>query len=419
MRFPTLFPRFAAPAALALAAACASDEVAPSGITNPQFTANTGVLTRYVALGNSITAGFQSSGINDSTQQRAYPVLFARAARIPFYYPSLAGIGCPPPFTINVTQARVGGGAATTCGLRSPNAFPYLSNLAVPGARMLDAANNFAPTSAANQLTQFILGGRTQLQALRAANPTLVSLWLGNNEILGSLTNVNTANPAASQPGDSTLVVPVATFQAQAKAVLDTIQILGAQAVIIGVGDISSLPYASTGTLYHCLRNGGCPGITPALPPALTVTNCLPPRADSVLVPWPIGIGLVNAAAGNIPVTLDCNNTAQVVTPAEFRFLRTTVAAYNAYLSSEATARAWPFMDPNPILQQGRTIAGAVLPFPALPSPQTGGNLLFGTWFSLDGVHPSSLAHRIFADSLISLVNRRYGRTIGFIGQTP
>ena len=34
---------------------------------------------RYVAMGNSITAGFQSAGINDSIQQQSYAVLFAQA----------------------------------------------------------------------------------------------------------------------------------------------------------------------------------------------------------------------------------------------------------------------------------------------------------------------------------------------------
>ena len=38
-------------------------------------------MARYVAIGNSITAGFQSNGINDSTQRRAYPHLLAIARR--------------------------------------------------------------------------------------------------------------------------------------------------------------------------------------------------------------------------------------------------------------------------------------------------------------------------------------------------
>ena len=40
----------------------------------------TPLLTRYVSLGNSLTAGIQSGGLTDSLQLRAYPVLIARQA---------------------------------------------------------------------------------------------------------------------------------------------------------------------------------------------------------------------------------------------------------------------------------------------------------------------------------------------------
>jgi hypothetical protein len=61
-------------------------------------TPNGGALfTRYVSLGNSITAGFQSGGINDSLQARAYPVLLAQRAGATFTYPAIAMPGCPRP----------------------------------------------------------------------------------------------------------------------------------------------------------------------------------------------------------------------------------------------------------------------------------------------------------------------------------
>jgi hypothetical protein len=53
----------------------------------------------YVAIGNSLTAGVQSDGINDSTQQRSYAVLLARQMRTRFAYPSLRMPGCRPPLT--------------------------------------------------------------------------------------------------------------------------------------------------------------------------------------------------------------------------------------------------------------------------------------------------------------------------------
>jgi lysophospholipase L1-like esterase len=41
---------------------------------------------RYVALGNSITAGVQSDGLNDSTQAQTYPVMLAPRANATFNY---------------------------------------------------------------------------------------------------------------------------------------------------------------------------------------------------------------------------------------------------------------------------------------------------------------------------------------------
>jgi hypothetical protein len=62
-----------------LVAGCRSDE----SLAAPDLGNNGGLLTRYVAMGNSITAGFQSAGINDSTQRRSYAAVFARQARGP------------------------------------------------------------------------------------------------------------------------------------------------------------------------------------------------------------------------------------------------------------------------------------------------------------------------------------------------
>src|SRR5438552_16675858 len=124
---------------LALAAAgCSDDKLSPPAI--PLY-AGGAMFQRYVAIGNSITAGFQSGGINDSTQKQSYAVLVGGVmGGDRFYYPSLNAPGCPPPFTDIFTQARVGGPLSTgaTCLLRSLNIPPYLSNVAVPGAETVD-----------------------------------------------------------------------------------------------------------------------------------------------------------------------------------------------------------------------------------------------------------------------------------------
>src|SRR5213080_3887489 len=69
-----------------LAGACHEDELFSP--LPPQY-AGGAMFQRYVAMGNSITAGFQSGGFNDSTQQQSYVGLVACKMGSPFYYPSL------------------------------------------------------------------------------------------------------------------------------------------------------------------------------------------------------------------------------------------------------------------------------------------------------------------------------------------
>jgi hypothetical protein len=50
--------------------------------------------------------------------------------------------------------------------------------------------------------------------------------------------------------------------------------------------------------------------------------------------------------------------------------------------------------------------------FPDLTQVPTGGSVGFGPFFSLDGVHPSSAAQRLFADSVAAITNRTYGTSL-------
>ena len=366
---------------------------------------------RYVSMGNSITAGFQSGGINDSTQQQSYAVLLAQAMRSPFFSPLLSRPGCPPPYTNVFTQARVGGGTPTTCALRKiPNPPPpYVSNTAVPGAWVIDIYNNGAGAHP-NTLTQFILGGLTQVQMVERAHPTFVTVWIGNNDVL-------TAATSSANAGDSTLITPIATFQTNYGAMLDSVSAVGPQGVVlIGVANLATVanrtglpptqppangvPFFSYGSTYYVLDAAGqIPG------PFTAAATCAPPRGDSVLVPFPLGGALI--AAGG---TLTCNEP-QTIQPAELVKLSTTVAAYNTYISGQATARGWVYVDPNPALDSLRRIPTQVAFFPAFNAPCLPNNP-FGLAFSCDGIHPSAAAHRLLAQKLRDAINAAYTTAI-------
>src|SRR5690349_7180399 len=122
----------------ALLVACDANRDAV-GLTN----LNNGIFRSYVAIGNSITAGWQSGGINDSLQQLAYPRLLATQMGTPYKFASLVTPGCPPPVKNFQTQARVSTDTTTTtaqtCRLRSPaSVTDALNNVGVPDARVAD-----------------------------------------------------------------------------------------------------------------------------------------------------------------------------------------------------------------------------------------------------------------------------------------
>ena len=206
-------------------AGCRSGETLDSpAVVDPSF-------TRYVAMGNSITAGFQSVGINDSTQQRAYPMLLAAAMGTGFAYPSLNMPGCPAPFVNNVTQVRVGGAASTDCALRGPTPM-WLNNLGVPGNAVGTLLSNFGglPSDYA-PLRLFLLGGYTEVQMMQKIQPTFTTIWIGNNDVLGAETSL-------SDVGDTSLITPVAQFDAQYDSVASAVAATGSKAVLISVGNV-------------------------------------------------------------------------------------------------------------------------------------------------------------------------------------
>src|SRR6059058_5389116 len=337
--------RMSLAAGLVLAAVgCSNDDLITPPV--PQYKGGP-MFQRYVAMGNSITAGFQSGGINDSTQQQSYVALVAGKMGSPFYYPSLTKPGCPPPidtvFTATGVPHRLGGGTAATCLFRDPRIRPFLTNVAVPGAEAFDLLKNGpGPGTNWNALTLLMLGGRTQIQAMMAAHPTFVSVWAGNNDVLGAATS-------SANAGDSTLITPVATFQTTYADIVDSVSASGASAILIGVANVTAIPFFSQGATYYAIRNGlvpGQPGDTfPSADSLFHVDPLCAPSAfggkgDSVLVPFPFGGALLGAAAAGVNDTLHCTEP-QTVQPAELVKLLTTVAAYNTFISSTANSNNW------------------------------------------------------------------------------
>lgn len=382
---------------------CSDESITAPDIQNDLFNS-------YVALGNSITAGLQSGGINSQTQSQSFAVRLAQQMQTPFGVPQLATPGCPPPYERFFNQngipdpQRPAGTDSTTCALRNRQAPLRVNNMAVPNAQVADVTNN--QTSSANILTQLILGGRTQAEAALDANPTFATVWIGNNNLLDPALN-GTAN--ATPPSD---------FESRYTAMLD--HLTSAETleggVLIGVANVSFLPFLSPGPVYFGLDQQG------QFPQNFDVaSNCNTQDPNTGLTPLvsvSYGFTLIGQAVQNPneTVTLDCQATGTpVLTLNEVSTLAGTVQQYNAIIQQQAQQHDLAFFNPNTLLGALYTNddgdpdpTNDLIPkFPDRDSDQP-----FGQFFSLDGVHPSSTAHRVITNRLISTINEQYDTSL-------
>jgi lysophospholipase L1-like esterase len=393
--------------AVAVLMACDAqrDAVGPTNL-------NSTIFSSYVALGNSITAGWQSGGINDSTQQQAYPRLLAIQMGTGYKYASLVAPGCPPPVNNFQTQSKVGGATAPPCALRAPaSVTDVLNNVGVPDARVLDPIT--PSTVASNALTTLILGGKTQVQRALDARPTFVTIWIGANDILqAAYTGILQPTQGVSNGIVSTQAQFQASYDQMIKQLLDSMP--GLKGVLIGVPLASSIPLMSSGALLFASPQAQAVMSGVAGKPVVVDPNC---AGSTALVTTPLLLNLIRA--GGIAPVVSCQASADPTDPVGNLFvldategaqLAAVIAGYNGYIKSKADAIGFGYWDPNPTLSGIRGSAQS-LPFPNFLTP-TG---TFGTAFSLDGVHPSAEGQKLIANNLIGVINGKYGTTLNSI----
>lgn len=419
-----------------------------SDLTAPPLP-NTGSadFSRFVAIGNSLTAGLQSNALYQSAQYYAFPKLVADLVGTTFAQPEISNPGIPNRLeVVSVSPFAF----APNSNLGNPLNSTYqkqFNNLGIPGAIVFDAVDttDFAAKSIAraNPFFNIVLRnqvlGKSVVEQAKNQDPTFITFWMGNNDVLGYATSGGTRGTDASgtKPSDPNVfaflynqaisqlaavnsTVKIAVFSVMDVNVIPFFNTVGPQ-MAAGIAaakqqnpNIVGLFYQKDGetvaSSYTSLNQPGDPLIT------LTGGTYAP------LLGQPTGKFYRDNNFPGLPAGIDTTMpfgfhpqnpwpNALILDADEQTIVANAIQAFNTTI--QQIAAAYPnvfFVDVNAKLQQikaAEATGGYKLDGYTFTTQFVQGGL-----FSLDGVHPSNHGNAVIANELIAAINSNFGASI-------
>lgn len=250
--------------------ACESDDDGEDTMMEEPITQGTADFSNYVAIGNSLTAGYTDGALFVAGQQNSMPSIiasrFALAGGGSFSQPLMAdNIGGVLIGGNQILENRLffnGSGPARLPGEPSTDITNILAgsfnNMGVPGSKSYHLGfagyGNIAgvqPQTANPYFVRFASApNATVLGDALAQNPSFFSLWTGNNDVLGYATAGGagvdrTGDPDVAGYGGNDITDPGAFGQIYA-GYIAALTANGAGGVVANVPDVSTIPYFTT-----------------------------------------------------------------------------------------------------------------------------------------------------------------------------
>lgn len=357
--------------------------------------------TRFVALGDSLGAGFTSAGLVRGAQEDSVPALVARQATgRTIEQPLVSEPGLPPllglqglsPLTIRPVAPPSGAGNPTNLGLPRP-----YDNLSVPGFDVGDALRN--RDRPGTDLASLILRTpATQLEQALALQPTFALVWLGNNDVLAAATSGRVI--------EGVTLTPVSQFEADYTSLVGALRSRGVDLVLATLPDVTTIPFVTTipPVVVDPQTSQPVTGPNGQPIPLLGPGGPLPARARVLLPASELlaqGIGIPAAVGGtNMPLPDEV-----VLSPSEIDTIRSRTQTFNAIIREVASQTGSALAEIGGLLSDARD--GVNL-----------GGIEFTTEFvtggviSLDGVHPTPLGYAVAANEFIRAINDHYDARI-------
>ncbi len=276
--------------------------------------------SKYVALGNSLTAGYRDNALYIDGQNESYPSMIAAQMQLagggafkqPLMPNNTGGFTNLPGFPGKLTLQVVNGALAPVPSAAAAvldnitSTGPY-QNLGVPGAKSfhLGAAGygNAAglPAGLANPYyVRFATGATASvLNDALSQNPTFFSLWIGNNDVLSYATSGGigvdrTGNMDPTTYGSNDITDPT-VYASVINGYVTALTTNGAKGVIANIPNVTSIPFF-TRVPYNAIP------LTAAKAQALNTGLYQPLKAALTYLGAGSRINLVNE--GNNPVLI-------------------------------------------------------------------------------------------------------------------
>ena len=407
----------------------------------------------YVAVGNSLTAGYQDGALFEEGQMYSFPKLLADQLGTSFVQPLMPAPGTgsrmrlmsltTDPPTI-VTDAP-----ALTPPSNSSHPVPF-NNLGIPGAiafdgldtseigkKSFDRKNPFFSLVLRNQQA---FGVSQVIQAIKL-HPTVMTLWLGNNDILGYATSGG-VSPSTLLPSS----VFDAIFGNTVRAILDSLPNISL--ICANIPDVKVIPFFTTmgpkiGLKLGVINASLAYQMHGEVGPGTGQTRLIPGAGDALITlqaaPYAgllgqatgkwyrdlaarLGVPLPAVIGANVDTTkpfgLDPRNPwpdALILDYSELQQISKATSEYNARITAQInqiqTSRNTKiglvdiYSRFNDIHAHGISVAGETLTTAYIA----------GGLFGLDGVHPTNKGAGVIANEFIKVMNSTFGSNIPMV----
>ena len=386
----------------------------------------------YVALGNSLTAGYANGELYKSGQMISFVNIMAKqmihAGAGEFRQPLMKDeLGFGNKIILGIDTDCLGNDILTPVsagGSPDPANFTNIfseegpfHNLGVPGAQVSQLllpgyglANpyfgRFASSSAARVIDDALV-----------LDPTFFSLWIGSNDFLGY----------AVTGGETGLITPLEQFKQQYRLILNEVTTKAEKGVIANMPDIASIPFFSTipaqglfltrqgqvdslnllytgnPEIHFRLGNNGF-----VVTDTTSLYEGIRQLKDDELVLLTLPQDRIKCEGWGSELPIPANYYLSRQQIAE---IKSTIIGYNNAIKELADEYNLAFVDINSLLKEA--VTGIIYDGLNFNTQYVSGGI-----FSLDGIHLSPRGNAIIANHFIEAINNRYGSTIPKVSPT-